>query len=651
MSGRTTSERAAATGAGARPDPAARPTALGLRSYPLVIAALAVLAADLGLRAVGLPAVAAVVAGSFAGAVGLWTAVGMVRELLHGRLGLDLLAVSAIAATLAVGEDLAALIIVLMLTGGRALEDFAAGRARRELTALLAGAPRIAHRPDGDVVVDVPVDEVRAGEVLLVRPSEVVPVDGLLVSSVGVFDESSLTGESLPVERVTDDKVLSGAVNGTGAVLVRATATAADSQYARIVALVREAAESRAPVVRLADRYALPFTAFSFLLAGLGWFWSGSALRFAEVLVVATPCPLLLAAPIAFLGGMSTAARHGVIVKGGTVLERLARIRTVAFDKTGTLTQGRPELVAVLAEPGRDADTVLRLAASAEQYSSHALAASVVAAAGDRGIAVLPGEQAEEVATNGVHAVVDGRHVHVGKPSFVGAAIGSQVHEPSLQSGELAVYVAVDGAMGGVLVLRDAPRPEAQDTLRRLNRAGVERVLMLTGDADATARSIAGQLGVAEVRSRLLPLDKVRIVQTAEPRPVLMVGDGVNDAPVLAAADVGIAMGARGSTAASESADAVVLVEDISRTATAIEVAQRTVRVALQSIWLGIGLSVGLMGVALTGVLPPIAGALLQEAVDLATILNALRAIGDGRPHAGANNSPGPRAGLIVGEA
>lgn len=625
------------TAAGPRNRAGAAAAAVGLlRNYPLVAAGLVVLIAGLVLRAAGQSTAAAVLAGGFAALVGLWTAVGMVREMVRGHWGLDLLAVSAIAATLAVGEDLAALIIVLMLTGGRGLEEFAAGRARRELTALLAGMPAVAHRSADDAVVDVPVDEVGPGELLLVRPGEVVPVDGALVSPAGVFDESSLTGESLPVERVRGEQVLSGALNGTGAVLVRAGATAADSQYARIVDLVREAADSRAPVVRLADRYAMPFTAFAFLVAGLGWWMSGTALRLAEVLVVATPCPLLLAAPIAFLGGMSSAARHGVIVKGASVLEQLARIRTVAFDKTGTLTQGRPELRAVLPENGCDADTVLGLAASAEQYSSHTLAASVVAAARDRGVIVLPADEAEEVATNGVRARVGGHQVHVGKPAFVGAAIGSTIPEPPLGPGELAAYVGIDGAMAGVLILRDAPRPEARHTLERLSRAGVDHVLMLTGDTDATARSIAGQVGVPEVRSRLLPLDKVEIVRTAQPRPVLMVGDGVNDAPVLAAADVGIAMGARGSTAASESADAVVLVEDISRTATAIEIAQRTVRVALQSIWLGIGLSVGLMGFALTGALPPIAGALSQELVDLATILNALRAIGDGHHRVGS---------------
>ena len=621
-----------------------------VRRYPVVAVGLAVLAVSLGLTAAGAAAVGAVIDTAFAGAVGLWTFVGMIREILRGHWGLDLLAVTAIAATLAVGEHLAAVIIVLMLTGGGALEDFAAVRAKHELTSLLDRAPRTAHLDRGSgTIVDILVEEVRPGDLLLVRPNEVVPVDGELVSPGASFDESSLTGESLPVERSAGEAVMSGSVNGTGASVLRATATAAESQFSQIVALVRQAAESRAPVVRLADRYAVPFTLLSLALAGLGWWLSGTPDRFAEVLVVATPCPLLIAAPVAFLGGMSRSAKNGVIVKGGAVLEVLSRIRTVAFDKTGTLTEGKPQLVAVLPHGGMDPDELLALAASAEQYSTHALAAQVVRAATARGIGLLPVEAAEEVATNGVVARVGGRLVMVGKRTYVSAAVGRSLSDPVLEPGQLAVHVAVDGEVGGIVVLRDRPRPEARATLGRLKAAGAAHVLMLTGDAYPTARSIADEVGVTDVRAGLLPLDKVQIVREAQPRPVLMVGDGVNDAPVLAAADVGIAMGARGSTAASESADAVVLVEDLSRAAKAVEIARHTVRVALQSIWLGIALSVGLMAVALTGVLPAVAGALLQEAVDLATILNALRAIGPGPPRAAVAAGAGSIA-IAAGE-
>jgi heavy metal translocating P-type ATPase len=608
-----------------------------VRAYPAVAAALLVLAVSLVLAASGQGVAAQAVATAFAGAMAAWTLVGMVREILRGHWGLDILAVTAIVATLLVGEYIAGVIIVLMLSGGEALEDYAAGRARRELTALLDRAPRAAHRqlPDG-TVEDIPLEGVAPGDLLVVRPSEVVPVDGVLESEAATFDESSLTGESLPVDRMAGEPVLSGTLNGTVAAVIRASATVADSQFSQIVALVREAAESRAPVVRLADRYAVPFTLLALALAGLGWWLSGDPHRFAEVLVVATPCPLLIAAPVAFMGGMSRAAKNGVIVKGGAVLELLARVRTAAFDKTGTLTRGRPELVAVRPERGFDAEELLTLTASAEQYSSHALAASVVEAAAAQGVDLLPGSGAEEAATNGVLAQIGGQRVLVGKRAFVAQETGAAVAEPPLEPGELAVYVAVDRAFAGVVVLRDQARPEARATLARLGELGARHTLMLTGDGASTAHAIARQLGVSDVRAELLPLDKVEIVRAAEPRPVLMVGDGVNDAPVLAAADVGIAMGARGSTAASESADAVILVDDISRTAAAIEISQHTVRVALQSIWLGIALSVGLMLVALTGVLPAVAGALLQELVDLATILNALRAVGGGRLTAAA---------------
>ncbi|WP_433876327.1 heavy metal translocating P-type ATPase [Sinomonas atrocyanea] len=618
------------------------------RQNPLVVAAIAVLALSLALAAAGQDGAARIIASLFAGGVAAWTAVGMVRSLLKGKWGLDILAVTAIVATLLVGEYVAAIIVVVMLTGGEALEDFAAGRAKRELKALLDRAPRVAHREvDGGLVEDVLLEDIRPGDLLVVRPSEVVPVDSVLVSAAASFDESSLTGESLPVDREEGEDVLSGSVNGTAAALVRATTSAADSQFSQIVALVREASESKAPVVRLADRYAVPFTLFSLVLGALGWWLSGDPHRFAEVLVVATPCPLLIAAPVAFMGGMSRAAKHGVIVKGGAVIEVLSRVRTVAFDKTGTLTRGRPELVDVRPAGTFDAGTLLALAASAEQYSTHALASSVVEAAHARGLVLERGDGAEEAATNGVLAHVGGHRVLVGKRAYVGSEVGAGLDEPDLGPGELAVYVAVDRAFAGVVVLRDLPRPEAKGTLERLAAAGVGHTLMLTGDSPTTARSIAGELGVTDVRPELLPLDKVEIVRAAEPRPVLMVGDGVNDAPVLAAADVGIAMGARGSTAASESADAVVLVEDISRTAKAVEIAQHTVRVALQSIWLGIALSVGLMLVALTGALPAVVGALLQELVDLATILNALRAIGRVRPRTAAA-APGRGAAAVV---
>jgi len=607
-----------------------QPVGTALRRYPIVALTIGAGMVVAGLMLAGQEPAARWVASAFALSVAAFQSVGMVRGILKGRWGIDVLAVTAIVATVVVGEYIASLIIVLMLSGGAALEDFAAGRATRELTSLLARAPRTAHRENpGGGTTDIPIGAVEVGEVLLVRPSEVVPVDAVLLSGPAVFDESALTGESLPVERQTDSPVSSGVLNGPAAVRVRAVAREEDSQYSRIIALVREAAGSRAPVVRLADRYAVPFTALALALAAAAWYLSGDAARFAEVLVVATPCPLLIAAPVAFLGGMSRAARAGIIVKGGGTLEQLSRVGTAAFDKTGTLTGGKPTLEEIRSTslaPGE----MMALAASAEQYSSHVLAAAVVAEARSRGLALETTETATEHATNGVSAVFSGRQVLVGKEAFVaGRAAG--VEPAVLAPGQMAVYVAVDGAFAGTLIMRDPLRPEVPDTLSALRGLGVAETVMLTGDAAATAQFIATEAGITRVEAGLLPEDKVRLLHALPRRLVMMVGDGVNDAPVLAAADVGIAMGARGSTAASESADIVIMLDDLGKVAESVRIGRRTVRIAVESIWIGISLSVALMVLAAVGHIPAVAGALSQEAVDLATILNALRALTPGR--------------------
>jgi len=551
----------------------------------------------------------------------------MVRELRRGTFGVDILAVTAIVASVVVGEYWAAIVIVLMLTGGEALEDYAANRAKRDLTALLSRAPQLGHRllADGSTE-DVSIEAVVPGDQVVVRANEVVPVDGTLLSEVGVFDESSLTGESLPVERSAGEEVLSGGVNGQAAVVLLVTRAAKDSQYQQIVSLVESAAASTSPMVRLADRIALPFTAVAFVIAGVAWLASGDPVRFAEVLVVATPCPLIIAAPVAFMAGMSRSAREGAIVKSSASLEKFHRAKAFAFDKTGTLTQGEPSLVEVLAPGAIEPDELLRLAASAEQFSAHVLAAAVIKAATGRGLVLAGSMDAEESTANGVTANIDGHTVVVGKRSFISATVGQEIDRALLDSGELAVYVAVDGASAGSLVFRDEVRSNARATVDSLRAQGIRRIVMLTGDDQPTAEHVAASLGIDDVRANCLPIDKVNAVTAITERPVVMVGDGVNDAPVLAAADVGIAMGARGSTAASESADVVILRDDISRVARALTVGRETVNVALQSIWVGIGLSVTLMIIAAFGVLPALIGAWLQEGVDVVSILWALRA-------------------------
>lgn len=576
--------------------------------------------------------------------IAAWQAVGMARDLLRGHWGLDILAVTAVVATVVVGEYVAALLVVLMLTGGEALENYANRRAKRELDALLIRAPHLAHRMYGSDIVDVRAEEVRPGDLLLVRPSEVVPVDATLRSGEASVDQASLTGESVPVDKHPGDALLSGSINGQSAIVVVALATAADSQYQQIVALVAEAAASKAPVVRLADRYAVPFTLFSLALAGIAWWLSDDPVRFAEVLVLATPCPLLIAAPVAFIGGMSRAARNGVIVKSGGVLEQLASAKTAVFDKTGTLTHGSPTLAAIRPENGITQDELLSAVASTERYSSHVLATAFIAAANERGLPLVEAEWAREEATNGMWARIGDREVVVGKFTFV-ASFAPDAARTAIAPGQLAVYAAIDGRFAGALLASDSLRDNAKATLERIDELGVHHVMILTGDAQETADHIAAELGITTVHADCLPADKVNAVQAITERPVIMVGDGVNDAPVLAAADVGIAMGAKGATAASESADAVILVDDIYRAAKAVEIGRDTVQIALQSIWLGIIVSVGLMIVAAFGVIPATAGAVLQELVDLATILAALRAIGSRRDARQASRRPAGGAG------
>jgi len=603
-----------------------------MRQYPVVTLAIGIGLAVAFLSLAGQPSAGRWVATVYVVAFIAWTSWGMLRDILRGHFGLDILAVVAMIATLAVGEYVASLIVVLMLSDGEALEDIAAQRARRDLSALLEHSPQRAHlvvdegSGDSGVIRDVAVDEVEVGDTVLVRPSEIIPVDGELLSDEGAFDESSITGESLPVTHAKGDEVMSGVVNGARAVQVRALRVSADSQFQQIVALVKEAEASKAPMVRLADRFAVPFTAVSLLIGGVAWAVSGDPVRFAEALVLATPCPLLIAAPVAFLGGISRTSKAGVVVKGGAVLERLARVRSVAFDKTGTLTQGKPRLIAVRPEPGFDEESLLAWAASAEQYSSHVLAEGIRTAALERGIELTSSDDASEIATMGVTAVLDGRTVVVGKPGYIADLVPTLVRTP-LDAGQAAAYVAIDGRYAGALVVADQVRPESAGVVAWLRSTRVTRVVMLTGDVTATASAVAQSVGIAEVHAELLPADKVRIATEMQPRPILMVGDGVNDAPVLAAADVGVALGARGATAAGEAADAVVLRDSLDAVADAIHIGRYTRRVALAAIWIGITLSLGLMLIATTGVIPAVVGALTQEVVDLAAVLYALRAL------------------------
>ncbi|HSW81322.1 MAG TPA: heavy metal translocating P-type ATPase [Candidatus Saccharimonas sp.] len=601
------------------------------REYYLVAAVVVVIALAGLFNAVGWRIGANWLLAIFSLMLAIKLAWGMVQTLREGSYGIDLLAVTAIVSTVAVGEYWAAIVIVLMLTGGEALEDYASARAQRELTALLARAPQIAHKLDkkGNTT-DVAITDIKIGDNLLVRPGETVPVDATLTKGMASFDESSLTGESLPVDHTAGDELLSGSINGDQAVTITALRTAHDSQYQKIIELVKAASSTEAPFVRLADRYAVPFTLVSFAIAGVAWVLAGNPLRFAQVLVVATPCPLLIGAPVALISGMSRQAKHGIIVKSGAILEKLARIKTVAFDKTGTLTRGQPQVASVLPVKGINKKDLVHLAASAEQQSAHILAQALVAEATSQKITLAKASNVREITAGGVQAKVSGATILVGKASYLESQ-GVKVAQAHASSGTTAVYVARDKTYIGAIQFADAVRDNSRETLQKLGELGIAHTLMVTGDAKATAARIAKELGITDVKAELLPADKVKAIADVTDRPVLMVGDGVNDAPVLAAADVGMAMGAKGATAASESADVVVLLDDISRVARAIAIANDTMRIALQSIWVGIAISVGLMIVAATGIIPAVIGAGLQEIVDVVVIINALRAHGSWR--------------------
>lgn len=597
-----------------------------LRRYPLV-AAVVIAGIVTGILVLaGLEPAGRWVATIAAAGIALVEAIQMLRDLRSGRWGLDILAILAIGSTAVLGDYWASLIVALMMSGGAALEDYATSRARAQLRALLERVPRRARRLGASGhPEEVDVEEVVPGDVLLITPGETVPVDGTLLDEEADFDESSLTGESLPVAHRSGDAVLSGAVNGSAPVRVAATARAEDSQYQQIVRLVQTAAETRGRFIRLADRYSIPFTIVALGIGGVAWALAGDPTRFAEVLVVATPCPLLIAAPVAFVAGMGRAAKEGVVIKSGESLERLAHPRTAAFDKTGTLTTGRPEVSRIEAFGSQSEREILQIAAGAEGNSNHVLARAVLDAAASRSVEPAAISEVEEVTAHGILGTLSGRRVVVGKATFV-AGMTRAFTPGALAAGEMAIYVGVGTRPAGRIVLRDEVRAESASTVAQLRDLGVGDVVIVTGDALATARHVGAAVGITDVRAGLLPADKVREIASLPRHPVLMIGDGVNDAPVLAAADVGIAMGARGSTAASETADVVILLDDIARVATAVRISQRTLQVARQSIALGIGLSVIFMLVAAAGVLPALAGALIQEGIDVATIVNGLRA-------------------------
>ncbi|MBX3598325.1 MAG: heavy metal translocating P-type ATPase [Rhizobiaceae bacterium] len=559
-------------------------------------------------------------------------AISIARDLFAGRVGVDAIALVSMSAALAMGQPLAGLVVAIMYAGGTVLEDFARGRAERSLTALTDRSPRTANRRTDSRVETVPVGEVKVGDELLVRAGELLPVDGLLIDETALIDEAAVTGEPVARKIQSGEQLRSGTINAGESFAMRATAIADQSTYAGIVRMVAAAQTVKAPFIRIADKFAAWMLPITLLVAGAAWYFSGDPVRALAVLVVATPCPLILAAPVAFISGVARAARSGALVKGSSSLEALANIHTAVFDKTGTLTTGGTNLVEIEAAPGREPAEMLRLLASLEQASHHVLAESIVAEARKRGDELSIPANVKEHRGSGLEGSVDGLHVRAGSRAMVQGAdlpAWAQAGEQRYQGESvLRVFLSVDGELAAIFTFGDALRSDALDVLAELRASGISRIIMLTGDDATTAQRIAQAAGIENVIADASPEDKLRTINAeAEKAPTLMVGDGINDAPALASATVGVAMGVRGATASSQAADVVVLGHKLQPLADAIHIARRTRSIAWQSIAVGLGLSgVGMVAAAL-GYLPPIAGALFQEAIDIAVILNALRAL------------------------
>ena len=594
----------------------------------LVAIAATGLAIGLGLMVTGMGDYAQIVFIAFTLPVLIALVYEIIVSLKNGEFGLDIVAALSMTAAMFFDEELAAIVVALMYSGGQYLESFAEARARRGMTALLSRVPRHAYRYQDNRLDDVPLEKVQPGDRLMVRKGDIVPVDGTVADGVAVLDESTLTGESRPVRHVAGEAIFSGTSNTGEPFDFVASQTAENSTVAGIVRLIEQAQQARAPMTRLADRYAIVFLVFTLAIAGLAWFLAGDPVRLVAVLVVATPCPLILAVPVALVAGLSRAASQGILIKGGKVLEAIAAAKALVIDKTGTLTTGRPRLVEI--RTSGDVNEVLRLAAGLDQASQHTIARTIVSDVRARGINLPVPRNAVETPGEGVTGEVDGHQVIVGGVGFVAVQLGlaeTELTDPP-PPGAVAVGVAIDGQWAGLLLLADTLRDGVASLLQTLRAEGMARIVLATGDSRDAAHATAAHLPLDAIHAAATPEQKMQIV-VAERQygPVMMVGDGVNDAPALAAADIGVAMGAHGSAASAETADMVILVDALDRILPGIRIAKRSKRIALQSVYAGMGLSIVFMFVAAFGHLLPVEGAIVQELIDVAVILNAMRAL------------------------
>ncbi len=641
-----------------------------VKRYPIPLGAFALLVVSLVLWLAGWGDVAnwTLLAVVLLGGIPLLWETG--QQFFHKEFSVDVIAIIAITGSLLLREYLAGAFIVLMLSGGEALETYALRRARSSLSALAERAPRTAHIWRGDELVSIPAEQIEVGMQVVVKPGELIPVDGIVTSGSSSVSEADLTGEPLPVRKAPGMLVMSGTVNLDGVLEMRASKRSAESKYAQIVRLVEEAQAQKAPIHRLADRYSIGFTIAAVALAGLAWALSGNSIYALAVMVCATPCPLILATPIAIMSGIDLAARNGIIIKSGAAIEQLGEVDVAVFDKTGTLTLGMPTVTAIVlaAEDeqdggmrdedrhegcrnsiGEDEDKLLRLAASVEQLSTHILARAVVEAAQEGTLPLSSVDNFEEIFGRGVRGKVpvlteNTQTVRQGVKEIVEVAVGNRtfmqhlgIHvSPSLLSererrvaaGQICSFIAVEKQVAGLLVLEDVPRADLSRLSVDLRAAGIEETILLTGDSEVVAQQIGKMAQVDRVIARCLPEDKVRTVKelVQQRHRVLMVGDGINDAPALATATVGMALGSQGLTAAASAADTVLLSTDILRVVRAVRLGRWVMHVARQGIWMGMGLSVIAMLFAAYGFISPAAGAILQEGIDVIVILNALRA-------------------------
>lgn len=562
----------------------------------------------------------------------LW--IEILRDMFKGNFGVDLIAGVALIASFIFGEYLPGVVVILMLSGGQALEAYAMKRAKRELSALLNRAPTIAHKKMGSEIVDIKIDEIAIGDILVIKAGEIIPVDGVVVLGSGRIDESSITGESLPVEKNIGSPLLSGTKNEDGSFEVRTLKIASESRLAQIVRLIKQAEEEKAPLVRLADKYSVVFTAITFGMAIIAWFMFGETSRVLAILVVATPCPLILATPIAIISGISRAAKRGIIIKNGGALESMAGAKSFVFDKTGTITLGIPNVINIISKTEVTSDEVLRIASSLDQLSVHVLARSLVDhAVKNKNLLLSYPSGFKEYFGDGVTGIVDGTRYHFGKLSFIESQ-GLEIHQSTREEHdlvrgreEIAVYLSNEDKIVGAIYFADMLRGDSVQVFESLRKQNMQKIMMLTGDHPDVAQKVANAVGITEFEANCLPEDKLNIIKQLQKEfsPLVMVGDGVNDAPALTQADVGIALGSGSDTASSDTADIVIVSPDLSRVLETFSIAKRSVSVAVQGIWIGIGLSVLCMIFALLGYIPPLLGALIQEGIDIVVIINALR--------------------------